>query len=388
MTLTLPSRLTRQPQQSLPIARNNPLAAGLVAAYYPQGTNAIAQGSPRFLAGAAGLGFASTSNSRWQVSPNAKVSLSPTWTILTILQGTESNTSGGGTALYTERPNANQIVKLAIGDGTTNFATLVVRDASGSNLVLFRGVTDVRTMATPRVIAGVRRSASSHALYVNGRLDSSSTASAAGTFNDTAAQIGGDAQDVNSALTGTASVPLVLLWTRALSDAEIAAVSANPWQVLAPRQRSMVALASAAPVGNTYTLTADQGAYALTGNAAGLRIARKVTANAGAYALTGNPATLRVARRMPVTAGSYAITGVSANLIKGTAPKALQVESGTYSITGKAVTLKVSRRMTAAPGSYALTGFATGAPRDYSGFRATVQYHYIPRSKLTLVRFA
>lgn len=303
------------------------------------------------------------------------------------MQGVDTNISNGGTALYTERPDGNQIVKLAVGDGNTNTAALIVRDASGNNLVLFRGNTDVRTMATPRVIVGVRKSSSNHALYVNGKFDSSSGASAAGTFNDTAALIGGDAQDTNSSLSGTASVPLVLLWNRPLSDAEIAAISANPWQVISPPQKSTIAPQSAPSAGNTYSLMAVQGVYSISGNQARLLSARKVAANPGAYTINGNQAALRVSRILSAVSGTYSITGVPANLVKGTPPKVLQVQSGVYDLTGRAVSLKIARRMPVSPGSYAITGYATGLPKDYSGFKATVQYHYMSRSKLTLVRF-
>jgi hypothetical protein len=113
---------------------------------------------------------------------------------------------------------------------------------------------------------------------------------------------------------------------------------------------------------NTYSLPAAQGSYTITGNAAGLRIARSIGAAAGNYSLTGNPARLAVARRLAAAPGAYSITGNAASLIKGTAPRALQAAGGSYIITGRPAALRAARRLGGASGSYVLTGFATGAP--------------------------
>jgi len=242
----------RQPAGPRPILPN-PITVGLEGVFYPN-QNMIAPTSAASKSiTSEGPGF-TTSNSAdmWVASRTAIASRFPTWTILVVLCGTSTNNPQGGVAFYSERPDDTQIVKLGMGDGQTNTAVLVVRDQQG-NLAKHSGVTDVRTdSGKPRVVVGVRRSASNHALYVNGKIDAVNTlSSAGGTFGPTNAVIANDPNDTRSYLVG-ASVPLVLVWSRALTDAEIAIVSAKPWQVL-QGQRLPVFAAPAAAAGATLT---------------------------------------------------------------------------------------------------------------------------------------
>lgn len=62
-------------------------------------------------------------------------------------------------------------------------------------------------------------------------------------------------------------------------------------------------------------LTADAGAFVLTGSAAGLRASRKLTASVGTFALTGVAARTLVGRRVFANVGTLALTGNAANLI-------------------------------------------------------------------------
>jgi hypothetical protein len=233
--LRLPRALSQQPQQGAARDQNNPLTVGLVGLFNPAVRNARPVGNANIRTTRDGFGFSTTNSADyWVASDTALISNSPTWTILAILSGTSTNNPQGGVAFYAERPNDTQIVKLGMGDGQSNFAVLVVRDQQG-NLVLQSGVTDVRTdTGKPRVVVGTRRGPSDHRLYVNGRFDAASVATVGGTFGATNAAIGNDPSDTRSYLQG-ASLPLVLVWNRALSDAEIAQVSANPWQVLSTR---------------------------------------------------------------------------------------------------------------------------------------------------------
>lgn len=117
-------------------------------------------------------------------------------------------------------------------------------------------------------------------------------------------------------------------------------------------------LYSFAPAGGTnYTLTADAGAYTLTGSAATPRAARRLTADAGSYALTGSAATPRAARRVTAEAGAYTATGSTAGV---TAARRVTAEAGAYALTGSAAGVYHNYPLTAAAGSYALTGAAAG----------------------------
>lgn len=160
--------------------------------------------------------------------------------------------------------------------------------------------------------------------------------------------------------------------------AEIKAFFDNPWQTFqAPQRRLWVA--SSAPVGNAYSLPAAQGSYTITGNSIGLRAARRIIASAGAYTLAGNAAALRVARRLTAAPGAYSIVGNPANLVKGIAPRALQVAAGNYTITGNPAALRVARRLQAAPGAYAITGFAV-ADRVMPVVTLSVRFDTLPRN--------
>jgi len=66
--------------------------------------------------------------------------------------------------------------------------------------------------------------------------------------------------------------------------------------------------------GTTYTLTADVGTYALTGQTAILSKVLNMVCSAGSYALTGVEAGLSRVVRMVCSAGSYVMTGIDAIL--------------------------------------------------------------------------
>lgn len=400
--LILPSRFNQQPQQATQLDTSNPLARGLVHSW---GLNVrgslLAYDSAGKALGVFGSGTAGNpSGNTWVISPfgycinyfdggtgtvdsvalavgDANGSGSPGSNAFSFIAKVRLSALTGSNALYASESGG---IEIRINEsGKINLLKQQTADMGSSTGAIMAGVDcDV----------GVSYDGSTVNFYITGI--PAGTSSSSQTFNLARQYFLGYAKGTSplERIANGGRIYRADVWNRPLAPAEFKAWSENPWQVYKAPPRRMLIVASAAPAGNTYALPAAQGSYAITGNPASLRVARKVAASTGTYSLIGNQATLQVARRMSANVGTYAITGVPANLIKGTAPKALQVESGTYSIAGKTVTLKVTRRMTAAPGSYAITGFATGAPRDYSGFRATVQYHYIPRSKLTLVRFA
>ena len=82
------------------------------------------------------------------------------------------------------------------------------------------------------------------------------------------------------------------LWSRVLSDAEIASYFRNPWQLFSKIDRPIFVGVGAGSGGSPYTLTAEAGAFAITGSAANLAFNRTFTADAGALAISGNAATV------------------------------------------------------------------------------------------------
>ncbi len=107
--------------------------------------------------------------------------------------------------------------------------------------------------------------------------------------------------------------------------------------------------------GGAYTLTAAQGSYSLTGQAALLLAQRKIAAAQGAYALTGQAAELEKGYTMPAAQGAYTLTGQAAELLMGFNLVAAQ---GAYTLTGQAAELLMGFNLAAAQGAYALTGQA------------------------------
>lgn len=158
--------------------------------------------------------------------------------------------------------------------------------------------------------------------------------------------------------------------------------------------------------GSPYTLTADQGSYSLTGQAATLKKGSVLTSDQGSYALNGQDATLTyvpagatftltaaqgsydvigsnalVDSEVDADTSSYAMTGFAANLGKGykvTADQGAYVllgldgelissahgskiviaDSGTYTLTGQDASLRRAARSIANSGLYNLSGFA------------------------------
>jgi hypothetical protein len=133
-----------------------------------------------------------------------------------------------------------------------------------------------------------------------------------------------------------------------------------PWQLFAPLPRRIFVGPSA---GGAYTVTADAGSYALSGQAATLTKNSVLTADAGSYSLSGQAATLSWAGAGAFTltadAGSYALSGQNATLTWAS-PGAyvLTADAGSYTMSGQSATLLKSNVLTAAAGAYSLSGQA------------------------------
>lgn len=166
------------------------------------------------------------------------------------------------------------------------------------------------------------------------------------------------------------------------------------------------------PAGGAYTLTAAQGSYSLTGQAAILKRSRILAAAQGSYALTGQAAILKRGRLVTAAQGSYSLTGQIALIFRGRVVTAAQgsysltgqaatitytpaagayvltANQGTYTLTGQAASITRSRLLTAAQGSYALTGQAAAITRSrlltaaQGGYTLTGQAAAITRSRI------
>lgn len=114
---------------------------------------------------------------------------------------------------------------------------------------------------------------------------------------------------------------------------EMAALTANPWQLFAPLQRRIWAPPAA---GGAYTVTADVAAYILAAQDAALVKSRIVVADAAAYSLAGQDASLLVGHRVIADAAAYALAAQDAILLRG---RVVTADAAAYVLAGQDATL-------------------------------------------------
>lgn len=107
--------------------------------------------------------------------------------------------------------------------------------------------------------------------------------------------------------------------------------------------------------GTAYTLTAANGTYSLSGQAATLLKSKTVAANNGSYTLAGQAATLQKTRILIAAQGAYSLAGQAATLLKS---KLMTAANGAYSLAGQAATLTYTAGhvLVGSAGSYSLAG--------------------------------
>lgn len=109
--------------------------------------------------------------------------------------------------------------------------------------------------------------------------------------------------------------------------------------------------------GTSYTLTADQGTYVLTGSDA--RIDRELNGDQGSFTITGQAANLSRGYRCVADQGSYVLVGQNANLqYSGAGPKIITADQGSVAITGQDAGLRRAARLVCDSGTYNIQGFA------------------------------
>lgn len=127
-----------------------------------------------------------------------------------------------------------------------------------------------------------------------------------------------------------------------------------PYQPLIPAAAQQEAGAA------SYTLTADAGSFALSGQAAGLLAARRLAGDVGSVALSGQDAGLLAACRIDAGQGDIDVTGQAAGLL---AARLLAGAHGVHALSGQDAGLSVGGAgyaLTAEAGSFALAGQAGG----------------------------
>lgn len=149
-----------------------------------------------------------------------------------------------------------------------------------------------------------------------------------------------------------------------LDDLEMMRWDYEEWQrgfpSLLSRNRSVMVFLPAG--GGSYTLTSNLGTYALSGQDATLRNARRIAAENATYTLSGQAATARVARLLTSALGTYTESGQDASLL---AARRLTSAAATYTLTGQTATLLRALKVAGGLGGFTLNG--QDATLDYSG---------------------
>jgi len=253
--LYLPQRWKRQPQGPQRIDWGNPLAAGLTGLHVPGTALHTAVGGATTQAGVCGRGFVAGASQYWQVSDQARVSASPTWTILAFAR-LPSSGSGSGRTAYCERPNDPHIVKIHWGLGSNPQAGVTVRDQAYAGLINDAPPEAVIAASSICTFGAARYGPSDHRVIVNGRQTNALTTTVPFNFGATAATVGNDPQDSSSASFSDGLLFAVCTWSRPLSDSELRAWHENPWQLFAPQRAAFFSLpAASGPVLSLPTVT-------------------------------------------------------------------------------------------------------------------------------------
>jgi hypothetical protein len=124
------------------------------------------------------------------------------------------------------------------------------------------------------------------------------------------------------------------------------AAGVNAAATLTADNGALTVAGQAAGVNAAVSLTADRGALTLTGQAAGTNAAVLFTADAGALALTGQDANLPLAAALIADVGALTLAGQAAALTIGAT---LPADAGALVFAGQAATLTVTIPITAGP---------------------------------------
>lgn len=150
--------------------------------------------------------------------------------------GNDGEIGGGGDAIYCERSTSgNDIYKIAVSiDASRNLqCEFTYRNDAGTLLQQYQ-LDSTLNNGAPHFCAGVKNGTTHTTWGSNGN--------ASGTFGSGSSQfldatrkcvIGYDAADTNSNWNGF--IDFVAGWNRSLSDSEMYALRANPWQIFRPR---------------------------------------------------------------------------------------------------------------------------------------------------------
>jgi len=106
------------------------------------------------------------------------------------------------------------------------------------------------------------------------------------------------------------------------------------------------------PTSTAYTITAAQGSYTFTGQAATITSARKIAAAFGSFVLTGIDAAFSLGHGIVAAVGLFTLTGQAAII---TSARKITAAVGSFTLTGIAASFIRGVRLVAAVGTFGVT---------------------------------
>lgn len=222
--------------------------------------------------GAAGVNWVATDAGEWVNSQTA-------WTYFTLSfwRGGSANRS---IATIAEVPgSATRDRSLVASSAAGGFFQVATRD--GATDVIVSSTTTLTTIgANPVTLAG-RATTSELAIFVNGVKEASAAITSTGrtyTSPELVLAQGGLGTGISNTQQSQSDPSIFLVWSRALSDEEIASLHRNPWQVFRAASRIIVPESAAV---TAYTLDTTPGTYNITGAAVSLLKSGELAAGGG-----------------------------------------------------------------------------------------------------------
>lgn len=325
MALLRPSVWTQQPQQACEIDWSNPITRGLVYAFKPDGTprsnGAVSPIRSAFLSSngsdliqitSAGVGFSSNGFNELTHSLS-RVAATASANLTQICVFTARNSSNSQIILA----NLSSAGGMANGFFIGNGSSFCLK----ADTVPSAGAISSSALSVGKVYVGAYTSkVGRQELFLNG-ISQGTTASATT-----------HSQALNRFVSRANRNPIALFvsFSRVLSDAEIKALSDNPWQIFKPIPRRIFAQVSA------------------SGGAT-------ITTNLGTATASGLTATLTQASTLIATQGTATASGLSATLAQAFT---LQANRGTATASGAQATIAQAATISANLGTATASGFA------------------------------
>lgn len=286
------------------------------------------------------------------------------------------------------------------GSSSSGVATIESYNSGNTGAANASGVID----GLMHVFVGVKYSTyeNTHKLYVDG-VDKSTASAYIGNFGIAASSritVGGEAYGTTRSV--NAAIPFAAAWNRALSAAEVIALSNNPWQIFADNKKPIFIGVGAAPSGLSITAdlaTASASGYAATVNLQSAIHTTLATATASGFTAsvgTGNAITATLAtatasgqtatvnRQSNITA-TQAVASASGQIATVNRQLAIAATLATATASGQTATVNIQRSVAATQAAATATGYtanvqlgndlsisATQAAATASGFDAAI----------------